>query len=240
MYGSSAARRKRIVRRRPRRGPRPRRDHLRQRRKQTDVTTTAHTRPQGSSTGEHSPCKCHLLQEQVPPRATRSPDDTGRDATAARPFGERAAADDTGGNDEGTSTGAAPQMTSSSGPAADRRGPRAGCAYLPTCLVATPAAPGLAGAASRWRDLGLGRGTWLSGVVWAPRGPYGRRRAAGVAVPRTRGWLADDRGARRPVHGVVGDGRTAAVGHRAPGGGGLPRGCCSRWARGVRAAGPSS
>ena len=71
-------------------------------------------------------------------------------------------------------------------------------AYLPTCLVATAGLLVWARALGlSWRDLGLGRGTWVSGIVWgvACSALIVLVVAAGVAVPRTRGLLADDRGA---------------------------------------------
>jgi uncharacterized protein len=71
-------------------------------------------------------------------------------------------------------------------------------AYLPTCLIATAGLLAWARALGlSWADLGLARGTWLSGLVWggAAAALVALVVGAGVAVPRTRGLLADDRGA---------------------------------------------
>ena len=48
-----------------------------------------------------------------------------------------------------------------------------------------------------WSDLGLGRGTWVSGVVWGLGGSalVAGAVATGVLLPRTRGLLGDERGA---------------------------------------------
>ncbi len=71
-------------------------------------------------------------------------------------------------------------------------------AYLPTCLVATAALLIWARVLGlTWPDLGLGRGTWVSGIVWGlgASAVIAVVVATGVALPRTRGLLADDRGA---------------------------------------------
>ena len=71
-------------------------------------------------------------------------------------------------------------------------------AYLPTCLVASAALLVWASALGlTWSDLGLGRGTWVSGVVWGLGGSalVAGAVATGVLLPRTRGLLGDERGA---------------------------------------------
>jgi membrane protease YdiL (CAAX protease family) len=72
-------------------------------------------------------------------------------------------------------------------------------AYLPTCLAASAGLLVWANALGlTWSDLGLGRGTWVSGILWGLGAclPIVIVVGSAAAIPRTRGVLADDRGAR--------------------------------------------
>ena len=71
-------------------------------------------------------------------------------------------------------------------------------AYLPTCLAATAGLLVWARALGlTWHDLGLGQETWVRGLVWGVAGSavVALVVATGVALPRTRGLLGDERGA---------------------------------------------